>query len=125
LLNLLQQAHDSKGPYRPVLTVGRDGIFVRLRKDTKYREAATATVTLLDRRGRRLGTVYVGQMPEPGQGTLSQQLTALLTAVLEHPGPLPRLQYVTDVFETYVNRSSQAEGRTKDTADTNSFEMAA
>jgi hypothetical protein len=97
VLQLLQQAHDSKGPHRPVLTVGRDGIFVPLCQDTKYREAATATVAVLDRRGRRLGTVYVGHMPEPGQGTLSQQLTALLRAVLEqHPGPLPRLQYVTD-----------------------------
>lgn len=97
LLQLLQQAHDSKGPHRPVLTVGRDGIFVPLRKDTKYREAATATVAVLDRRGRRLGTVYLGHMPEPRQGTLSQQLTALLAAVLKGwQGPLPRLQYVTD-----------------------------
>jgi hypothetical protein len=93
---LLQQAHDSTGPHRPVLTVGRDGIFVPLCQDTKYREAATATVAVLDRRGRRLGTVYLGHMPEPGQGMLSQQLTALLRAVLDHPGPLPRLQYVTD-----------------------------
>jgi hypothetical protein len=32
-------------------------------------------------------------MPEPGQGTLSQQLTDLLTAVLKvWEGPLPRLQ---------------------------------
>ena len=97
LLKLLQQAHDSKGPHRPVLTVGRDGIFVPLCKNTKYREAATATVAVLDRRGRRLGTVYLGHMPEPGQGTLSQQMTVLLTAVLNGwQGPLPRLQYVTD-----------------------------
>jgi hypothetical protein len=97
LLKLLQQAHDSKGPHRPVLTVGRDGIFVPLRQDTKYREAATATLAVLDRRGRRLGTVYLGHMPEPGQGILSQQLTVLLTAVLNGwQGPLPRLQYVTD-----------------------------
>jgi hypothetical protein len=97
ILKLLQQAHDSQGPHRPVLTVGRDGIFVPLRNDTKYREAATATVAVLDRRGRRLGTVYLGHMPEPGQGTLSQQLTALLTAVLQGwQGPLPRMQYVTD-----------------------------
>ena len=96
LLKLLQQAHDSKGSHRPVLTVGRDGIFVPLRKDTKYREAATATVAVLDRSGRRLGTVYLGHMPEPGQGTLSQQLTALLRAVLERQDAMPRLQYVTD-----------------------------
>jgi hypothetical protein len=97
VLALLQKAHDSKGVHRPVLSVGRDGIFVPIRKDQKYREAATATLAVLDRAGRRLGTVYLGQMPESGQGTLAQQLTALLTAVLHGwQGPLPRLQYVTD-----------------------------
>jgi hypothetical protein len=97
LLELLQKAHVSTGAHRPVLSVGRDGIFVPLAKDTKYREAATATVAVLDRSGKRLGTVYLGQMPEPGQGTLSQQLTDVLVAVLKlWEGPLPRLQYVTD-----------------------------
>jgi hypothetical protein len=97
VLALLRQAHDSTGAHRPVVSVGRDGIFVPIRKDTKYREAATATLAVLDRAGRRLGTVYLGQMPETGQVTLSQQLTALLNAVLQGwQGPLPRLQYVTD-----------------------------
>ena len=97
LLQLLEQACNSKGPHRPALTVGRDGIFVPISKDSKYREAATATVAVLDRRGRRVGTVYLGHMPEPGQGTLSQQLTELLRDVLSGwQGPLPRLQYVTD-----------------------------
>ena len=97
VLELLRQAHDSRGSHRPVLSVGRDGIFVPIVKDTKYREGATATVAVLDRRGRRLGTVYLGRMPESGQGTLSRQLTELLTAVLQawHE-PLSRLQYVTD-----------------------------
>lgn len=97
LLKLLQQARASKGPHRPVLSVGRDGIFLPICKNTKYREGATGTVAVLDRSGRRLGTVYLGNMPEPGQGTLSQQLTGLLQAVLcGWQGPLPRLQYVTD-----------------------------
>jgi len=97
VLALLQKAYDSKGVHRPVLSAGRDGIFVPIRNDNKYREAATATVAVLDRAGRRLGTVYLGHMPESGQGTLTQQLTALLTDVLRGwPGPLPRLQYVTD-----------------------------
>lgn len=97
VLALLQQAHDSKGGHRPVLSAGRDGIFVPIRKDTKYREAATATLAVLDRAGRRLGTVYLGHMPEAGQETLSGQLTTLLSAVLQGwQGPLPRLQYVTD-----------------------------
>jgi len=93
----LHQARASKGRHRPVLSVGRDGIFLPLRDDEEYREGATATVSVLDRRGRRLGTVYLGCMPEPGQGTLSQQLTQLLKAVLQQAGPdLPRLEYVTD-----------------------------
>jgi len=97
LLKLLRQAHDSKGGHRPVLCTGRDGIFVPIVNATKYREAATATVSVLDRRGQRLGTVYLGRMPECGQGTLTKQLTDLLTAVLVGwDGPLPRLQYVTD-----------------------------
>jgi hypothetical protein len=97
LLELLQKAHASKGAHRPVLSVGRDGIFIPIAKDTKYREGATATVAVLDRRGKRLGTMYLGHMPEPGQGTLSQQMTDLLTAVLKlWEGPMPRLQYVTD-----------------------------
>jgi hypothetical protein len=97
VLALLQKAHDSRGAHRPVLSAGRDGIFVPIRNDNKYREAATATLAVLDRAGRRLGTVYLGHMPESGQGTLTQQLTALLTDVLRGwPGPLPRLQYVTD-----------------------------
>ena len=97
LLELLGKAHASSGPHRPVLAAGRDGIFVPMRNDTKYREAATATVAVLDRRGQRLGTVYLGHMPEAGQASLSQQLTDLLRAVLNGwHGPLPRLQYTTD-----------------------------
>jgi hypothetical protein len=97
VLALLHQAHASKGAHRPVLSVGRDGIFVPIRGDKKYREAATATLAVLDRSGKRLGTVYLGHMPEPGQGTLTQQLTALVTDVLHGwQESLPRLQYVTD-----------------------------
>ena len=97
LLALVAKAYQSQGPHQPVLSVGRDGIFVPMTKDTKYREAATATVSVLDRRGQRLGTVYLGHMPESGQGTLSQHLTDLLRDVLTGwPGLLPRLQYVTD-----------------------------
>jgi hypothetical protein len=97
LLDLLGKAQASHGSQRPVLAVGRDGIFLPIRHDTKYREAGTATVAVLDRRGQRLGTVYLGHMPEPGQGSLSQQLTELVLAVLHGwHGPLPRLQYTTD-----------------------------
>ena len=80
-----------------MLAAGRDGVFVPIRGDDSYREAATATLSVHDRAGRRLGTVYLGRMPEPGQGTLSEQLTRLITEVLKRwTGPLPRLAYVTD-----------------------------
>jgi hypothetical protein len=97
LLELFAVAFKSKGPHQPILSVGRDGIFVPIVNDTKCREAATATVSVLDRNGKRLGTVYLGHMPESLQGTLSRQLTQLLHAVLARwQGALPRLQYVTD-----------------------------
>lgn len=97
VLAWLDQAHKSSGPHKPVLGAGRDGVFVPMRGEREYREASTATLTVLDRRGQRLGTVYLGHMPESGQTTLSAQLTALLNDVLLHwQGPLPRLEYVTD-----------------------------
>jgi hypothetical protein len=97
LLEWLQQADGSKGRRAIVLAVGRDGIMLPIRGETTYKEGAVATITIYDRRGRRLGTVYQGQMPEAYQATLSEQLTRLLTEVLqEWRGHWPRLVYVTD-----------------------------
>jgi hypothetical protein len=96
VLQWLHQAQASRGRHQPVVAVGRDGIHVPLRHG-QYREGAVATVSVLDRRGRRLGTVYLGRMPEAEQVTLSAQLTALIDEVLRRwRGPLPRLAYVTD-----------------------------
>ena len=97
LLAWLEQADRSSGDRKPVLAVGRDGLMLPIRGQACYREGATATVSVYDRRGRRLGTVYLGRMPEPGQETLSRQLTALIEAVLRRwTGPPPRLAYITD-----------------------------
>jgi hypothetical protein len=97
LLHWLEQADHSAGSRKPVLAVGRDGLMVPIRGAASYREAATATVSVFDRSGRRLGTVYLGRMPEPGQETISRQLTVLITGVLQSwTGPLPRLAYITD-----------------------------
>ena len=97
LLGWLGQADRSSGSRKPVLAVGRDGLMLPMRGQACYREAATATVSVYDRKGRRLGTVYLGRMPEPGQGTLSWQLTALIEAVWRSwTGPMPRLAYITD-----------------------------
>lgn len=97
LLSWLERADRSTGGRKPVLAVGRDGLMVPIRGQACYREGATATVSVFDRRGRRLGTVYLGRMPEPGQGTLSRQLTTLIADVLRGwTGPRPRLAYITD-----------------------------
>lgn len=97
LLELLGQANRSSGCRKIVMSVGRDGVFVPIRKSQGYQEAAAATVAVYDRAGKRLGTVYLGRMPESGQGTLSRQLTGLLNDVLQQwEGPQPRLCYVTD-----------------------------
>jgi hypothetical protein len=99
LLQLLEQAWSSKGKHKPVLSVGRDGIAfgVPVRGGTIFEVASAGTVSVLDRRGQRLGTVYLAYMPESKQGNMSQQLTRLLTEVLRRwERPQPRLCYVTD-----------------------------
>jgi hypothetical protein len=96
LLQALEQAEASRGRHRPVLAVGRDGVMTPMRSPG-YQESSTATVSVYDRRRKRLCTVYLGQMPEPHQATLSEQLTELIQAVLgQYAGPQPRLVFVTD-----------------------------
>lgn len=96
VVNWVEQARDSKGRFRPTLSVGRDGIFVPLRGGVAQ-EGATATVSVLDRRGQRVGTVYLGQMPESGQGTITDQLSGLLKVILTQVDSQSlRLVYVSD-----------------------------
>jgi hypothetical protein len=110
LLELLEQASASTGKHKPVLSVGRDGITlgVRCQGGSVFEVATTGTVTVLDRRGRRLGTVYLAYTPEFGQKTMSTALTRLLQDVLKGwQGPLPRLCYVTDAGDnetTYYDK---------------------
>ena len=80
VLSWLDQARASKGRFRPTLSVGRDGIFVPLRHGV-WQEGGTATVSVLDRRGKRVGTAYLGQMPEAGQGTLKEHSVFLTLPV--------------------------------------------
>ena len=96
LLTYLHQAEQSCGRHRPVLAAGRDGIMIPMRSGG-YEEASTATVSVYDRQRRRLGTIYLGQMPQAKQATLSELLTKLLCATLKAwHGPAPRLAYITD-----------------------------
>jgi hypothetical protein len=79
----LHQARASTGRWQPTLAGGRDGVNVPLRHGA-WQERATATVSVRDRRGKRVGTVYLGQMPESGQTTLPTHLTVLIRDVLQH-----------------------------------------
>ncbi len=95
LVGLLRKAVESPENGRPSLVVGRDGIMIPMRR--AWEEAATASISVYDGNGQRLGTTYLGRMPESGQGTMSEQLTQLIEGVLSAwTGVLPRLHYVTD-----------------------------
>ena len=101
LLELLKKAEQSRGPRRPVLSVGRDGVTLREYRFRFFEHATVATVTVYDRAGERLGTVYLAFAPEPGQSQMTARLTALIQEVLRRwEGPLPRLTYVTDAGES-------------------------
>jgi hypothetical protein len=99
LLAWLWQADQSRGRHKPLLCVGRDGVTLGMRYKgvCLFEVASTATVSVLNRQGKRLGTVYLAHVPESGQKTMSVALTKLLNEVLRRwEGGLPRLGYVTD-----------------------------
>ena len=98
-LEWLEKAFASKGAYRPVLAMGRDGIMIPMRKQG-FKEASTGTLAIYGRNKKRLGTLYLGCMPEPGQETLTRQLKSLIEKILTawhaRKGDCPRLVYLTD-----------------------------
>jgi hypothetical protein len=97
LLQWLAEANKSRGRGRIVLAVGRDGILLPMRNEPHQKEAGVATISVHDRGGRRLGTIYQGEMPQEHQVRLSTELTALLQDVLKQwEGPMPELLYLTD-----------------------------
>lgn len=96
LLEMLRIAGESSGSRKPVLCVGRDGITLRHRLGF-FEVATAATVSVYDRAGKRLGTIYLAYPPELGQATMDAMLSGLLEALFSRwSGPLPRLAYVTD-----------------------------
>jgi hypothetical protein len=112
LLDALEKARSSRGNRKPVLAVGRDGITLREYVHRFFEVATAATVTVYDRAGKRLATVYLAWPPELGQATMDRMLTELLTELFERwQGPLPQLAYVADsgdnesgYFETTLRR---------------------
>lgn len=111
LLELLEKAEQSRGNRRPVLSVGRDGVTLREYRFRFFEHATVATVTVYDRAGQRLGTVYLAVAPELGQTQMTARLTALIQEVLRRwQGPLPRLTYVTDAGESETKYYRQVLG---------------
>jgi hypothetical protein len=96
VVQMLEQAQASKGSHLPVLVCGRDGITMPM-VQTPYQEGAVATITVYDRKGKRLGTVYLSRAPEAEQKAMTKALTALLEEILRRfPDRRLRLAYVTD-----------------------------
>ncbi|QDU98816.1 hypothetical protein Pla8534_67270 [Lignipirellula cremea] len=95
LLDWLRQARQSAGKHSVLLQVGRDGVYVQT--CPCWEEAACATLAVYDRNRKRLGTIYLGQMPESEQPTMTRRLTNVIEGVLRGLGDdLPALRYVTD-----------------------------
>jgi hypothetical protein len=77
--------------------LGRDGITLRQYKHSFFEVATAATVSVYDRAGKRVTTIYLAWLPELGQATMDRMLTELLCELFNRwQGPLPRLAYVAD-----------------------------
>lgn len=95
LIEWIEQARQSEGKHDVLLQVGRDGVFVQTRPC--WEEASCGTLAVYDRSRNRIGTIYLGQMPESDQPTMTRRLTHVITGVLGGIGEeMPTLRYVTD-----------------------------
>ena len=64
LLAALAKAVKSSGSRKPVLSVGRDGITLRQHRNSFFEVATAATISVYDRSGKRLTTMYLAWPPE-------------------------------------------------------------
>ena len=97
LLEAMRIAFESKGNRLPVLAVGRDGVTLRQYVFNLFEVASVATITVYDRAGNRVTTLYLAHPPESLQVEMSAMLSDLLNEFFRQwDGPLPRLTYVTD-----------------------------
>jgi len=114
LLEAMRQADQSSGNRKPVLSAGRDGITLREYGHRCFEVATAATVSVYDRAGKRLKTIYLAWPPELGQATMDSMLTELLNELFSRwDGPLPRLAYVTDSGSNEVGYFEQVLRRMK------------
>lgn len=95
LLEWIELARKSEGKHDVLLQVGRDGVFVQTRPC--WEEASCGTLAVYDRNRKRVGTIYLGQMPESEQPTMTRRLTEVIQGVLRGAGSkVLKLRYVTD-----------------------------
>lgn len=95
LLQWIAKARKGTGKHEVLLLVGRDGVHVPMRQS--WKEASCSTIAVYDRNRKRLGTVYLGQMPQMNQVTMTERLTRVITGVLRGDDSQPLgLRYVTD-----------------------------
>ena len=95
LVDWIEQARKSEGKHDILLQVGRDGVFVQTRPC--WEEASCGTIAVYDRNRERVGTIYLGQMPESDQPTMTKRLTEVIQGVLRASGSqVLKLRYVTD-----------------------------
>jgi hypothetical protein len=95
LIEWIAQARKSKGKRKVLLQLGRDGVHVPLRPN--WRESACSTLSVFDRRGKRVGTVYLGEAPRKDQLFMTRRLNSMLNEIFKKlPGDVPVLRYVTD-----------------------------
>lgn len=95
LVDWIEQARKNQGKHDVLLQAGRDGVFVQTRPC--WEEASCGTISIYDRNRKRLGTVYLGQMPESEQPTMTRRLSDVLQGVLRGAGSgVLKLRYITD-----------------------------
>jgi len=95
LIEWIDQARQSEGKHDVLLQVGRDGVFVQTRPC--WEEASCGTIAVYDRNRQRAGTIYLGEMPESHQPTMTRRLTEVIQGVLRGAGSeVLKLRYVTD-----------------------------
>jgi hypothetical protein len=94
LMELIRKAREEGKT--PVLSVSRDGVALGLAPWSFFEMASVACVSVIAG-GKKLGTVYLGRVPETNQVTLSNQLTELLKATIRRFGDdVPEIVYVSD-----------------------------
>jgi len=95
LIDWINEARQIEGKHDVLLQVGRDGVFVQTRPC--WEEASCGTIAVYDRNRNRVGTIYLGQMPESNQPTMTRRLTEVIQGVLRGAGSkVLKLRYVTD-----------------------------